>query len=248
MKKKEKTNFTCDTKTGICSSNESILQNENNFDKRIDIQKPQLIYYYDALCGWCYGFNSVITELQKIYKHKIDFELISGGLFLGNRTGYINDIAPYIKEGAYKNVEATTGVKFGEGFLTELFGEGKIVLNSLLPAIALCIVKEKFPKRQLEFGELLLKAIYFEGLNPDNLSGVIDYAFKFGFDKNEFEMKMKDDVYKRMAEKEFNIFQSSGFTGMPALTIENKGKQIVLSNGYTNFDVLRLKLEDLLNQ
>ena len=76
--------------------------------------KFSIIYVYDALCGWCYGFSPVIKQVFEKYQAQFDFEVISGGMILGERQGPIGEVAAYIK-GAYKTVEDTTGVKFGEG-------------------------------------------------------------------------------------------------------------------------------------
>jgi len=246
MNTTKNTNFSCNTKTNTCEPNNDSLPDNNTMETVSSTSKLKIIYYYDALCGWCYGFSAVIAKLYEEYKNEIDIELISGGLFLGKRTGFINDVAPYIKAGAYKSVELTTGTKFGEDFLSTLFGDGKMVLHSLPPSIALCIVKEKFPERQLKFGEMLLNAIYFDGLSADDMEGLAQYALKIGVDKEEFMLKMQSEEYKKMAEKEFEIFSSSTFGGMPTLVIENPGNPIVLSNGYTSLDDLRLRLQSFL--
>ncbi len=67
-----------------------------------------------------------------------------------------------------------------------------------------------------------------------------------GFEKTEFITKMKSVDYKNKAEKEFEVFKSNPFTGMPTLVLENEGNQTVLSNGYVGYDDLRLRLEGLL--
>jgi putative protein-disulfide isomerase len=210
------------------------------------LTKPKLIYYYDALCGWCYGFSPVISELQEEYKDRIDFEVISGGLFLGNRAGFVNDVAPHIKSGAYKSVESRTGVEFGEWFLADVFGKGKMTLNSLPPSIALCIVREKFPDKELEFAEMLLSAVYSGGMNPIVVEEYKNYVVKIGFDFEEFSKKMKDDKYKKMAEDEFEKFRNSQFSGMPTLVLEKDSQQLLLSNGYLGYNELRDRLELLL--
>ncbi|MEY4661231.1 MAG: hypothetical protein RLZZ42_1183, partial [Bacteroidota bacterium] len=78
--------------------------------------KPTIIYCYDAYCGWCYGFSPVIKNLWQRYNQAFDFETLSGGMIPENATRHISAIAPYIRD-AYKTVEETTGVKFGEDFL-----------------------------------------------------------------------------------------------------------------------------------
>ena len=45
--------------------------------------KPLLIYCYDAYCGWCYGFSPVIKKIAEEYKDKLDIEVLSGGMMIG---------------------------------------------------------------------------------------------------------------------------------------------------------------------
>ncbi len=242
-----KQNFNCNTETGECIPEQENHQKESVLVGTKNKKKPKLIYYYDALCGWCYGFSPVIFKLYETYKNSLDIELISGGLFLNNRVGYINDIAPYIKQGAYKSVEITTGVKFGEAFLAVLYGDGKIVLNSLQPSIALCIIKDKYPERQLQFGEMLLKAVYFDGLSANDIHGLAKYAVKIGMEEKDFLYNMKELKYKEMAEAEFTTFKNSSHTGMPTLVLENNDKQHLLAGGYANFETLDARLKKVLN-
>ncbi|MFW5658939.1 MAG: hypothetical protein ACOCZ8_03040, partial [Bacteroidota bacterium] len=44
-------------------------------------KKPtmKVIYVYDALCGWCYGFSPNIQQLHDEFGDRVDFEVVSGG-------------------------------------------------------------------------------------------------------------------------------------------------------------------------
>jgi len=95
------------------------------------VRLMKIVYYTDVQCGWCYGFSPVIKKIYQNYQGLIDFEVISGGLFIGDRTGLINDVAPHIKAGAYKQVEAMTGVKFGPQFINHSLLTGTMTLDSL---------------------------------------------------------------------------------------------------------------------
>ena len=65
--------------------------------------KTKILYFYDALCGWCFGFSTVIERLKSEFGHEFDFEIVSGGLSLGKKSGPIGEVSPYIKGGAYKS-------------------------------------------------------------------------------------------------------------------------------------------------
>ena len=242
MKNKVNQNFACDVETNNCSSTELTPERISTIGNKPQVAK--LTYYYDALCGWCYGLSPVISKLKEKYGDQLKVEVISGGLFLGNRAGYVNDVAPHIKAGAYKSVENQTGVKFGAPFLEDVFGKGNMTLNSLPPSIALCIIKEHLPKKELIFAEMLLHAVYFEGFDPINIIWYGTIAEKVGFDKHEFNSKMYDPKYEILALKEFKKFQNSGFSGMPTLVLDNAGTSVLLSNGYTSFENLDTQLND----
>jgi hypothetical protein len=69
----------------------------------------KIIYIYDALCGWCYGFSPVMQQLQEKYAGKLEFEVLSGGMIMGLRAGPIGEVAAYIEK-AYPDVESETCV------------------------------------------------------------------------------------------------------------------------------------------
>jgi putative protein-disulfide isomerase len=207
-----------------------------------DPKKIKIIYYYDALCGWCFGMYPVIAKLQKKYQNKIEFEVISGGLFLNEHAGKVNKAAPHIKKGAYKVVEEKTGVKFGAAFLNDLFGEQKNTLNSLFPAIALCIVKERFPDKALAFSTSLTRAIYEDGIDSIDINSYTKYATKLGFEEDEFQEKMRDKRYQSMAQKDFKAYINSGIRGFPTLLIESDKGATILTQGQSNFSTMEQRL------
>ena len=96
--------------------------------------KIKLIYVYDALCGWCYGFSSVINQFAEKYENDLIFEVISGGMVTGGRIGPIGEVVGYISW-AYKDVENATGIKFGNNFLNKTLKDGKAIFTSIPPAI-----------------------------------------------------------------------------------------------------------------
>lgn len=239
----------CAIETGMCvSDSNKFRQNVEGITLVKKRHKPKLIYYYDALCGWCYGFSDVISEIEKTFDDKLEIEIISGGLFLNNRVGFVNDVAPHIKAGAYKVVEERTGVLFGDNFLNDVFGSGKLVLNSLYPAIALCIIKEKLPEKQFEFAELLLKAVYFDGIQPENHKEYRIYVERIGFDVEDFLIKMNEEKYKILANIDFKRFATSGFSGMPGLVLKTKEKEVVLTHGYSDFKNIAPILNGILTE
>jgi putative protein-disulfide isomerase len=140
----------------------------------------KLIYIYDALCGWCYGFAPAMRDFYQ--NHKDDFEsiqVVSGGMITGERIGAIGEVAPYIKT-AFKDVEKRTGVKFGQTFLTDILEEGSTIFTSIPPAITLSVFKKETQnnpelageknEKILHYAQDLQSLIYFDGIVPEDYS------------------------------------------------------------------------------
>lgn len=191
----------------------------------------KLIYIYDALCGWCYGFTSVVQTLQQQYGHEMEFEILSGGMLLSSNHRPASAMYNYIKE-AHKQVEATTGVKFGEAFLEQYLHTDDI-MDSEKPSVALTVFKQYKPAEAITFAHDMQVALNYSGksLNDDNTYR--ELLPKYDLPVDEFLEKMKDDANRYDTIQEFNQVEQWGITGFPAAILDD-GKQLYLiAKGYT---------------
>ncbi|MFN8250325.1 MAG: DsbA family protein [Ferruginibacter sp.] len=212
--------------------------------------KPLLIYCYDAYCGWCYGFSSVMKKIAAGYAEKLDIEVFSGGMMTGENKMPIEKIGPYI-QGAYKRVEELTGIKFGEDFLWHVFNPDKSdwVMNSEKPAIALCIFKELFPGRQLDFATSLQYALNDEGRDLDDDEAYRHLLEKYQLDPEDFYAKLHSGEYKEKAFYEFALCKQLQVTGFPTVLLQTgETKFYLLARGFTPYEDIRSALEHVLNE
>lgn len=212
------------------------------------MKKPiKIIYVYDALCGWCYGFSPVLKECYEKHKNEFEFEVLSGGMMIGDRVGSINDIAPYIKS-AYHTVENTTGVKFGEAYLRVL-EDGSMVLNSEMPSIALSLFKQYFPDQSVLFAHEIQNALYFDGRDPNEIETYRYIAVNHGIDPDEFEVKMKMESSKEAAYYDFALAKQLRVESFPAVLIQSSETGFYLiAKGYTDSATLELRIENVLKE
>ncbi len=197
----------------------------------------KIVYVYDALCGWCYGFSPTMERFVEKYNDHLKVEVISGGMVVGNRIGPIGEVAGYISR-AYKDVEKATGVKFGSNFLNNTLKEGTAIFTSVPPAIALCVFKSIRPDSQLAFASQLQKAIYFEGMKPEEYDAYGKLAGEFGISPDEFVIDMKEDQYLQAAEQEFRLSQTLGVSGFPTVFLSANDEMYLLARGAAKFDQL----------
>lgn len=205
------------------------------------MDKGRILYFYDALCGWCYGFSGVMNKVWEQYQNQFDFEVISGGMVLGEREGAIGKVAPYIKQ-AYRQVENHTGVKFGAPFLAKL-DEGSQVFSSMPPAIAMSIVKEFAPSQAIPFASAIQRMIYFHGKSPEDATAYQQILAKLNISIDQLADKMLDPYYKSLAIKDFEQTATFGIRGFPSLVLVKNSQTISLLNGYQDYAYLSRKLD-----
>ncbi len=212
--------------------------------------KKTLYYCYDAYCGWCYGFSPVLKKIAETFKDSLDIEVLSGGMIIGEQVMPIDKIAPYIKS-AYKRVEELSGVKFGEDYLWHINNpeQSDWQMNSEKPAIALCIFKEYYPQRQVDFASDLQFALNYEGRDLDDNEAYRHLLEKYSIQPEVFYEKLQSDEYKEQAYYEFALCKQLEVSGFPALLLQlNDLKFYLLARGFTAYEDVKERIEKVLSE
>lgn len=214
------------------------------------MQKPILIYCYDAYCGWCYGFSPIIKKIAEEYSFQLDVEVLSGGMMIGENKMPIEKIGPYI-QGAYKRVEEVTGIKFGDDFLWHTANPDKSdwVMNSEKPAIALSILKEIYPERQLEFAGDLQYALNYEGRDLDDDEAYKHLLEKYTISEDDFYTKLKSDEYKEKAYYEFALCKQLNVDSYPQVLIQlHSNKFYLITKSFSTYEEVKKGIEKALTE
>jgi putative protein-disulfide isomerase len=210
------------------------------------MEKPQLMYVYDPLCGWCYGFSPVIQQLKDLYAGQVAWTIYSGGLAIGERAVSVKDKSGYIK-GALQTVTDTTGVVFGEGFL-QLLEEGRYLYNSEPPSIALTAVKSLQGKDPLAFAHDLHHMFFYEGKSLNEMDTYLPLVEKQDIDMQAFISYYKSDTARHKTYEEFRFVQEIGISAYPALILVLGEQGYLLSRGYQAFAPLAKAIDKLLEK
>ncbi len=212
--------------------------------------KQTIIYCYDAYCGWCYGFSPVIKKIADNFSSKFELEVLSGGMILNDHPKPIAVTAGYIQK-AYKVVEEHTGIRFGPDYLWHINHPelSDWLPDSEKPAIALCIFKEYYPDRQVEFAADLQYALHYEGRDLCDNEAYRHLLEKYSIHEESFYAKLKSDEYKEKAHYEFALCKQLQVTGFPAVLLQvSESKFYLLARGYTHYDDLKERIENVLKE
>jgi putative protein-disulfide isomerase len=206
----------------------------------------RFIYIFDPLCGWCYGFTPVVQQLQERDNGNMEFNILSGGMITGDNRHPFSSMATYIQR-EHTNVEAMTGVKFGQAFLEKLLPSEEI-MDSEKPSIALTVFKQYQPENAITFAHDMQVALNYNGQSLNNDSTYRTLIKKFSLPEDEFISRLHDEHYRYETNQEFQLIQNWGITGYPAAILDT-GKQLYLcARGFTPLDKLEETIKNILHE
>jgi putative protein-disulfide isomerase len=178
----------------------------------------------------------------------LQIEVLSGGMILPETPVHISATAGYIQK-AYKTVEEYSGVKFGADYLWHINNPdlSDWYPNSEKPAIAMCIFKEIYPDRQVDFAADLQEALHNEGRDLTDEEAYRHLLEKYSIQPELFYEKLKSDAYKEQAYYEFALVKQLQVTGYPCVLLQmNETKFHLLARGYTTYKDLSERLRTVL--
>jgi len=146
-------------------------------------------------------------------------------------------------------VEEHTGIQFGKDYLWHIFNpdDSDWYPNSLKPAIALCIFKEYYPERAVEFACDLQYALHYEGRDLTDDEAYRHLLEKYSIHPEIFYDRLQSDEFEEKAYYEFSLVKQLQVTGYPAVLIQtDELKFHMVAKGYTDYNSLKGRIDAVL--
>jgi len=206
--------------------------------------KITLVYVYDPLCRWCYGFHPVMEKIAKRFKDQINIRVVPGGLAIDENAQSISEGYSHIIS-SLEMVEKKTDVTFGEPFV-QLVEEGSYIYDSLPACKAQNAVNRLSPDKSLEFAGAIQTAFFRNGNNLNNLDTYLTILEDFSVDPTEFEAVFTSDEIEKVTRNQFDWVQQNNASAFPALLLEIGADTGLMSKGYRPYDTLESHLHHLI--
>lgn len=211
----------------------------------MSMEKPALIYAYDPLCGWCFGFHPVVEKLAVRFADDLNIEVIAGGLAIGENAQTIAEGYSYIQSGLHQ-VEQKTGVQFGENFKL-LAEEGSYFYNSEPSCRAQEVVNQLAPEQALKFAGKLQHALFFDGRNLNEWDTFTSLMDELSIDSKEAKVLFDSPEISQKNSQNFEWCKKKGASAFPTLLLQIGDEFGVMSRGYRPFDTIESHLHHLMN-
>ena len=176
-----------------------------------------LIYCYDPMCSWCWGFSPTWTKLQQSLQGLIDSDQLTiqpmlGGLAIDSDVPMPEGMKANL-ESTWKNIQTTLGTEFNFDFWRTASPR-----RSTYPACRACFVARDVGLEEEMYHEIQ-KAYYLEAKNPSDIDTLTGCAEHIGLKAESFQKAMSHVKNKKLLEDEIEQARHLGLNSFPSLAL-----------------------------
>ncbi|PKF77638.1 protein-disulfide isomerase [Vibrio sp. vnigr-6D03] len=182
-------------------------------------------YFFDPLCGWCYGAAPIIEELRAC--NEIVVKSYPGGLF--DKHSVSPPFRQHVIDSDLK-IAQMSGVEFGEGYLSRVSSSEEVILDSHITIKAI-LAFEHIGGDPWVMLNAIQTAHYVDG-EKVNQEGRLEYiAGKLGVHVLDWQEAMSTCEKKtvRTINDTRSLMSQYTLDGFPSLVVEGKSNKFQIN-------------------
>lgn len=198
-----------------------------------DAPRPQLIYFADTMCSWCYGFAPEMNRVLLEVGDDVDLVLQAGGLRPYSTEILTDEMKPRFK-GYREQVQAASGQPFEWRF----FDREGYVMDTEPASRAVVTVRALAGQAAYPFMHAIQRA-YFAANEDIRDPDVLSYhAEAFDVPAATFAEAFASDAMKEATRADFALAQRFGVKGFPMLVLVRGRAAYAVAQGYAKADAV----------
>lgn len=190
----------------------------------------KIIYLLDVQCGWCYGNSENISEINAIFSKDVEFELLVGGMLLGNQAPKGGEQFHQFILANSPRMESHTKAYVSPDFY-KLSKDNSYTFSSYEPDAAIVAIKKIAPDKIFAFTKELQRALFAQGKRLDVFENYVDVLTSLNISVEDFKKEWLSDENKLATEMEFKKAKQLA-NGYPTLILQDGEELITLAAGY----------------
>ncbi|TBR41937.1 DsbA family protein [Marinomonas agarivorans] len=189
-----------------------------------------LIYCYDPMCSWCWGFTPTWQALKSalaplIDKKELTIQPMLGGLAVDSNAPMPLPMRDKL-QATWQQISQQLGTEFNYDFWTECQPR-----RSTYPACRACLVARDQGLEE-EMIEQIQHAYYLHAKNPSDLDTLTECAHKLGMKETGFLKAMEHVKATEQLELEVSQARQLGLNSFPSLAVIQGNRFIAIPLNY----------------
>lgn len=200
-----------------------------------------LIYVYDPMCSWCYGFRPTWKALKSQLPEGLPVVSLLGGLADDSDVSMPEDMVKYLRR-TWSQIESTCEVTFNHAYWDQTPPPPRTTFISCRAVIA----AERLAGRGEAFAERIQDAYYTEAQNVWDFNTLCDLAEAFGFQRSSFADALMSDDVRAVHDEQRQLAERLQVEGYPSVLLIHQGQAYPIPVRHQGADVMLSDISDLL--
>lgn len=200
--------------------------------------QPQATLYFvhDPMCGWCYAFRPVWTQIEQQLPAGIRVQYVLGGLAPDSDQPMPSETRTYIQGQWHKIIERVPGT-----LLNFEFWEKCQPRRSTYPACrAVLLARPHGREVEIAMIHAIQDAYYRQARNPSDDDTLCELARQIGLDPDAFALALNAEATREALLEDIRFARSIGGDSFPSLFLQQQGAIRSIPHHYTDAaEVLR---------
>jgi putative protein-disulfide isomerase len=190
--------------------------------------KATLVYIYDPMCSWCWGYAPTWLKLKDSLSLHVDIMYGLGGLAPDSNEPMPASMQKFLQQ-TWENIAQQLGSQFNFDFWTKCQPR-----RSTYPACRAAIVARASGKEQ-EMLSAIQQAYYLQAKNPSNIDTLQALAISIGLDGDEFIQQISSQSIDDLLKTEIAKMRQLPINGFPSLVLIKDNRCISIPIDYKNW-------------
>ena len=182
-------------------------------------EKAVLLYVYDPMCSWCWGYQPVWDKVKQAVSDDVDIVYVLGGLAPDSAEPMPQEMQVQIAS-YWQKIENYLGTSFNHDFW-----EKNTPRRSTYPSCR-AILAARAQGAELAMLEAIQTAYYLEAKNPSDNEVLLGCARSIGLDMTRFELDLLSPETNQALLDEITFSRSIGRSGFPSLFFKTENELI----------------------
>lgn len=198
-----------------------------------------LLYVGDPMCSWCYGFGVPLAQLRA------QFPDLPVQLMLGGLRAYNTQVMDAALKNKLRQHWADVAQRSGQPFSDRLFEREDFIYDTEPACRAVVTVRQQAPELALPMYQAIQHAFYAQGRDVTQASVLEELWRQVSGPAGaslDFLSVFDSDAARQATREDFAQVQRWGISGFPTLLVLAQGQVHLLSNGYTEAQMLADRL------
>ena len=203
---------------------------------------PELLYFHDPMCSWCWAFRPVFKALQAQLPAGLTIRRVVGGLAPDNDQPMSEEMRARL-QGTWRTIQETVpGTRFNFAFWKKCTPR-RSTYNACRAVLAATRLS---PEHEDLMTEAIQHAYYLEARNPSDIATLIILAGVIGLDRKRFTAEIEGPTVEAQLREELAFSRSAPIQGFPGLVARSKSGLHQVETDYRDPEPMRRQIEAIL--